>query len=450
MRSELFKIPQAVLDSSGDAVLHYGSPFAESRHFSEGRALVSRTDLAVLKLAGTDALKILHSQTTQKLDSLQPGQSAETLLLSPQGKIIAQLAIVHAGDCILITLLRAQAQEIVDYFTRMRFTFDYQIADSSETLFCADICAPRAALKNIQNCGALREADLALCDADAALREADLAGSVPIWGAIREFLSANNSDITAIWCDPWVFADSAAQISYYRGGEHPAATGNGTVRLILDAKLLAELVRGGVSNGLRLAGTYAVAAHEIALWRPSLADFDERSLPHEYDLLRSSVHLNKGCYRGQETVAKVHNLGHPPRRLVFLHLDGSDAILPVAGDKIFAAHPLGATKSAPELAADLVRVEVSPADAKTVHGGAEASPATERPIGIVTRAIMHYELGAIGLGLVKRTAKTTDSYAIVTSSGATVRAAPTVIVPPDAGATQALDPLLRQQLLRRQ
>ena len=55
------------------------------------------------------------------------------------------------------------------------------------------------------------------------------------------------------------------------------------------------------------------------------------------DWLRTAVHLTKGCYRGQETVAKVHNLGHPPRRLMAVHLDGADSILPPPGSKVHIA-----------------------------------------------------------------------------------------------------------------
>ncbi|MFX6149242.1 folate-binding protein, partial [Acinetobacter baumannii] len=85
----------------------------------------------------------------------------------------------------------------------------------------------------------------------------------------------------------------------------------------------------------------------------------------EMDWLRTAVHLSKGCYRGQETVAKVHNLGHPPRRVVALQLDGSDSVLPARGD--------------------VVRV------------GDDA-------IGAVTSVAVHFEEGPIALALVKRTA----------------------------------------------
>ena len=74
---------------------------------------------------------------------------------------------------------------------------------------------------------------------------------------------------------------------------------------------------------------WAYEALRIAARVPRFGlDTDHRTIPHEVGWIETAVHLNKGCYRGQETVARVHNLGHPPRRLVFLHLDGSVDRLP--------------------------------------------------------------------------------------------------------------------------
>ncbi|MCL2734293.1 MAG: folate-binding protein [Actinomycetia bacterium] len=118
-----------------------------------------------------------------------------------------------------------------------------------------------------------------------------------------------------------------------------------------------------------------VLAHEalrIEAHRPRLGlETDHRTIPHEVGWLDTAVHLDKGCYRGQETVARVHNLGRPPRRLVFLHLDGSEVRLPAHG--------------AP------VRV-------------AETGPDGElgRAIGFITSSARHWELGPIALALVKR------------------------------------------------
>ena len=112
------------------------------------------------------------------------------------------------------------------------------------------------------------------------------------------------------------------------------------------------------------AGLWAYEARRIAAGVPRIGiDTDHRSIPNELGLLGSAVHLDKGCYRGQETIARVHNLGRPPRRLVRLHLDGSVDTLP----------PVGAQLSL---------------------GG--------RPVGFVGSSARHHELGPIALGLVKR------------------------------------------------
>ena len=141
-----------------------------------------------------------------------------------------------------------------------------------------------------------------------------------------------------------------------------------------------------------VAGLWALEAARIAahIPRPGL-DTDHRTLPHEIGLIEAAVHLNKGCYRGQETVARIQNVGRPPRRLVFLHLDGSVDRLPAHGAPI------------------------------TTEDGTE--------VGFVGSAARHYELGPIGLGLIKRTV---PADAALLADG--VAAAQEVIVSPDAGA----------------
>ncbi|MFI0908122.1 YgfZ/GcvT domain-containing protein [Streptomyces sioyaensis] len=116
-------------------------------------------------------------------------------------------------------------------------------------------------------------------------------------------------------------------------------------------------------------GVLALEALRVEAHRPRLGlETDHRTIPHEVGWIGSAVHLQKGCYRGQETVARVHNLGKPPRRLVFLHLDGSEVHLPPHGTPI-------------RLAAD----------------GEEG-----RQLGFVTTSARHHELGPIALALVKR------------------------------------------------
>ncbi|GMA29354.1 hypothetical protein GCM10025874_26070 [Arenivirga flava] len=122
------------------------------------------------------------------------------------------------------------------------------------------------------------------------------------------------------------------------------------------------------------------------------------------------MHLTKGCYRGQETVAKVHNLGHPPRRLVMLHLDGSDGVLPAPGAEVL----LG-----------------------------------EQTIGAITSSALHHELGPIALALVRRGADA-GADLLVRAEGLEIAAAQQVIVPPGAGATADVPRLPRLGAVRRE
>lgn len=119
----------------------------------------------------------------------------------------------------------------------------------------------------------------------------------------------------------------------------------------------------------RPIGSLSLEALRIEAHRPRLGlETDHRTIPHELGWLETAVHLQKGCYRGQETVARVHNLGKPPRRLVFLHLDGSEVKLPPHGSPV-----------------------------RLASEGAES-----RQIGFVTSSARHWELGPIALALVKR------------------------------------------------
>jgi tRNA-modifying protein YgfZ len=160
--------------------------------------------------------------------------------------------------------------------------------------------------------------------------------------------------------------------------------------LIFPRAALADAAAGLQAAGAVLAGMWAHEALRIADGRCRFGlDTDHRTIPHEVGWIETAVHLNKGCYRGQETVARVQNLGHPPRRLVLLHLDGSEDRLPVHGDPVAAA---------------------------------------DAPVGFVGSAARHYELGPIALALIKRTVPVD-----ATLQAAGIAAAQQVIVAPDAG-----------------
>jgi folate-binding protein YgfZ len=119
--------------------------------------------------------------------------------------------------------------------------------------------------------------------------------------------------------------------------------------------------------GARRAGIWAYEALRVAAVHPRLGvDTDDRTIPHEVGWIgpagHGAVHLDKGCYRGQETVARVHNLGKPPRMLALLHLDGSGE-RPATGDPLLAAG---------------------------------------RTVGRLGTVVDHVDLGPVALGLIKR------------------------------------------------
>ncbi|MGV8969905.1 MAG: YgfZ/GcvT domain-containing protein [Microbacteriaceae bacterium] len=358
--SPFSQLPGAV----GSPPQHYGNPLGEQKLLAAGTAIVDLSDRAVVTLTGPDRLTWLDSLTSQSLAKLTPGQSAESLQLDPNGHVEFALGIFDDGESTWLLLDGDQAAPLITWLTRMKFMLRVEIADRT---------AEFATL------GSLSDAPF----------EAEGVG-IPI---------AAPAGVPIVWRDPWQ-DPTAGGWQYATAAQHPAAHWTYSERLV-PRTALAEAAQ------LPAAGTLALNALRVAAWRPRVAsEGDAKALPHEFDWLRSAVHLNKGCYRGQETVAKVHNLGHPPRRLVLLHLDGSDGVLPTAGD--------------------------------SVSNG-------EREVGHITSPALHFELGPIALALVKRSV---DAEAILTvaagatlgdddqrSGGVTISAAQEIIVPVDAGAT---------------
>jgi folate-binding protein YgfZ len=111
-------------------------------------------------------------------------------------------------------------------------------------------------------------------------------------------------------------------------------------------------------------GIWALEAQRVAAGRARIGmETDHKAIPNELGFLNNAVHLKKGCYPGQETVAKVNNLGQPPRRLTLLHLDGLNVDLPKSGDKVFDG---------------------------------------EKEVGFIGTVVRHYELGPIALALINR------------------------------------------------
>ena len=356
MSSPFSAISGAVTDEQGGAPLHYGTFLREQRLLADGRAIVHLGDRVVVSVSGADRLSWLDSITSQHLARLEPGRATELLVLDPHGHVEHAASVLDDGVTTWLSVDATSADALVSWLKRM--VFRAQV-----------VVTPEAGLTAVGFFGG---------GAAEALVLPRVHGP---------------ADVPLVWVDPW--AHVAVGGHQYAAEPHPGGGWNWRVAIVT-TDAAAELARAIPSTAdVDAAGLIAAEALRIAAWRPRRAnEVDERTLPHELDWLRSAVHLDKGCYRGQETVAKVHNLGHPPRRLVFLHLDGSDAVLPEPGAPVSLA-------------------------------GTD--------VGRVTSAALHHELGPIALAVVKRTLPV-DSTLTIAVGDETVLAAQEVIVPPEAGA----------------
>ena len=346
---------------------HYGNPLGEQRALALGTAVVDLSDRSVLTVTGPDRLTWIDSLTSQSVARLQPGESAETLLLDPTGRLEHVMRLIDDGISTWILLEADAAPALHTWLDRMRFMLRVEIADRSD---------------DYATIGTLGTPTL----------EPAAPNGVPL-----------------AWRDPWTTVVTGGH-QYARVAEHPAAEWT-------YMELLIERSRLDDAAALPAAGTLALEALRIAAWRPRrTTEVDERTIPHELDWLRSAVHLNKGCYRGQETIAKVHNLGHPPRRLVLLHLDGSEGVLPAHGDIVTGVDKLG----------------------------------EPREVGQITSSALHYELGPIALAVVKRTTDATEDLVVTAAEhGVAIAAAQEIIVPTDAGAEADIPRLPRLGAVRR-
>jgi hypothetical protein len=345
-----------------DVPAHYGNPLTEQRALDSGAAIVDLSTRGVVTVTGGDRLAWLDSMSSQRIRALPSGASAETLLLDPAGRIQHVLHVIDDGATTWLLVERSDTDAVLDFLQKMRFMLRVEPIDRT-----ADFATV----------GFLSRPD--------GRAEAVLASAAAVSG---------DEAVRLVWRDQW--PDVVAGGHQYARPQpaHPGA-GYRWREALVPRDALDALAVAAAAGEVAVAGTLAAEALRIAAWRPRLAtDVDERTIPHELDWLRTAVHLSKGCYRGQETIAKVHNLGHPPRRMVFLHVDGSESI------------PVGA--GADVLAGDTV-------------------------VGRVTSSAVHHELGPIALAVVKRSTDPGADLLVRTPEG-DVAATQETIVPTDAGA----------------
>jgi folate-binding protein YgfZ len=296
---------------------HFGDPLREQRTLSHRVGVVDRSNRDVLRVGGPERLSWLHTICSQHLTNLVDGDATDALVLSPHGHVEQHWQLVELGGAVWIDTEPGAAATVLDYLQKMQFLKRVEPADVSADWAVLSVVGPDTAA--------------ALSSAGLPVPNHGHAEALDGGGFVRRMT--------------WPTSDAAD--------------------LLVPRALAPAFLDRIHAAGAVAAGTWAFDALRVEAHRPRLGfETDHRTIPHEIGFIGGAVHLDKGCYRGQETVARVHNLGRPPRRLVLLHLGGESDELPAAGTPV----ELGA-----------------------------------RAVGFLGTAVHHYELGPVALAVVKRT-----------------------------------------------
>jgi folate-binding protein YgfZ len=308
----------AVLASGRDAGVpaHYGDPLREQRTLAYGAGLVDRSNRDVLTVSGVDRLDWLHSISSQHLSALADGDATEALVLSPHGHVEQHWQVTELAGTVWLDVDPGTAAEVLGYLEKMRFLRRVELADVSADWAVLSLVGPRT--------GEVLTT--------AGLPAPDPGRAVALEGG-----------------------------GFVRGMRWP---GPAAADLVVARSAMPAITARLVAAGAELAGVESFEALRVEARRPRLgAETDHRTIPHEVGWIGTAVHLEKGCYRGQETVARVQNLGRPPRSMVLVHLSGDSEVLPAQGSAV---------------------------------------ERDGRVVGFVGTAVHHFELGPVALAVVKR------------------------------------------------
>ena len=319
-RSPLLDLPGAVSAPAPDQAIawHYGDPLGEQRRAA---GLIDLSNRDVLVVPGPDRLAWLHAICSQHVAELADGESSQALVLSPNGHVEQHWQLTELDGQVWLDTEPESAEQVLAYLLKMRFMKRVEPAILTDDFALLAVVGP--------------EAETVLAQAELPVPD-DRAVALPAGGFVRR-------------------SGDRFEIMTGRDG-------------------LAALAERLLAAGAQPVGSWAAAALRVVQRRPRLGlDTDHRTLAHEAGWIGSAVHLDKGCYRGQETVARVQNLGKPPRRLVLLQLSGDSEQLPAPGSPV---------------------------------------ERDGRAVGFVGTAVQHYEFGPIALAIVKRTISPADQLSV--------------------------------------
>lgn len=358
----------------------------------------------IIQVSGQQRLDWLTTLSTQLLTDLLPGCSQEALLLDANGRIQHHFGVLADQNALWLLTSPQKAAGLAQFLESMRFMYRVEVdlipnctllawltpgsSGDVEVKAGSGIPAGPAEAEEV-------ESGLSAGNTDGEKQKIDRMKAVltRLYGQMKSNSSSEIGkeagrnpwgETLPVWDDPWPQVQPNGTGYTAKKVNHPGAEFRAHYGIV-PSETAAELANKALDilgqelelpylsadgyrvDTMQLCEAPAWKALQISSWRPGDTEVDSRTLPHEVDWLRTAVHLHKGCYCGQEAVARIVNLGRPPRRLVFLSLDGSPNFTPPKGAEI----------------------RLGP-----------------RRIGHLSAVGQHFSEGLIGLGLIKRNAQT--------------------------------------------
>lgn len=364
------------------STVELGDLHGEYRALRHGCALVDRSQRGKLALTGPGALEFLNGQVTNELLDLRPGEGRYAAFLTNKGKMLGDLRILALGQDggaavreLLLDTERVALQALFDTIRRYRVGYDVEL--HKRTLQCAlySLVGPDAAA--------------------VAARATGLAEAEPPDNAEAKPPSDEHHHLAAS------IANTPVRL---------IATQDG-LDVLCDAAAGEAVAAALGAAGAQPVGEAAAEILRVERGRPRYGvDIGEDTIPQEAGLNERAVSFTKGCYVGQETVARLYYKGKPNR-----HLRGLRIVLPATAD---GAPPFGADAGLPD-AATADGVDAAPSDATRAWASGPPLPEPgaelrlgERLVGHLGSAVVSPELGAIGLALVRREAAIGDILSV--------------------------------------
>ena len=299
----------------------------------EGCALVDRSERGKLALTGADPKEFLHGQVTNDIEGLSPGEGCYAAFLTPKGKMLGDMRVLDTGDELLLDCERVALQELFNMIRRFKLGRDVELHKRTVERGLLSLIGPRS-------------------------RAVAQAEDLPVTEHSHRTGSAGGAEVRFIVTDLGV-------------------------DVLCDAADTGRVAAALVEAGAVAAGEDVFEVRRVETGRPRYgADLDETVIPQEAGLNERAVSFTKGCYVGQETVARLYYKGKPNRHLRGLALDGAaergDALR--LGEREVGR--LGTVVDSPAhgpIALAIVRREASPGDTLAVGGGGVTATLVDPP-----------------------------------------------------------------------